>query len=467
MLAHLALLALPLSGSPCLAADPVSDQEQEAVPTRPEPRRLLAERNFEDDNTGGGLGTALCEVGDWNGDDVPDLAAGAPSIGLDQPGRVLIISGGDGERLETFTGPESGDEYGYALAYGIDLDHDGVGDLAIGARTASGEGSKRGVVYFVSGRTHELLEQRLEGIENHAFTGASLATLDDLNGDGLPDLAVGSPGESERRGLVRVYDGRSLELIHTLRGRRAGDRFGASVASARDMDGDGFDDVLVGAPNEDRGHPESGTVRVFDGERGRLMRTIIATDRYSRLGTCVVGLGDVTGDGKAEFAASAPTRELGRMTDVGRVVVYDGKTGKPLYHLDGSRPGAFFGRGLAAGSDVDGDGWPDLVIGAPYDGAPDDGAPTENASGSRALRGEMLIVSGTDGEILQRVPGHADGALAGWSVALIGPRAYPAFVALGQPGRQSTLQNDGVRPPKSGVASMYEVGRPDPDGARQ
>ncbi|MEO0651073.1 MAG: hypothetical protein AAFZ65_10380, partial [Planctomycetota bacterium] len=330
-------------------------------------------------------------------------------------------------------------------------DRDGVGDLAIGVRSASAGGAKRGTVRIVSGKRRRLLSARIDGPEDYGFTGAALCSLPDQNADGWPELVVASPGESQARGIVRVHSGADLKVSITLRGRGAEDAFGTSLDRAGDMDGDGRVDLVVGSPNEAPHNPEHGTTRVFDARTGRVLRSVVGDVRFGRLGTRVCGLGDVTGDGRAEFAAAAPTRELAGAPDVGRVHVYDGETGATLYTLDGDGAGAFFGRSLAGGRDVDGDGWPDLVVGSPY-------STSSRIKGRRGrLRGAVTVYSGPTGEPIQRVEGLSEGALGGWAVAVLGTGDDASAIAVGAPGRQETAPAPDDPDPRAGMLLLFEV----------
>jgi hypothetical protein len=430
---------------------------QESVTEERTPTHVAVGLVVESEELEAGFGFALAEVGDWNGDGRTDVAVSAPWISIDRPGVVRVLSGWDGELLGEFTGDAPADWFGYSLAGGLDLDGDGISDLAIGAPGDPAGGGRRGCVRFVSGRTRALSDLRIDGSEDQACCGEALATLGDLDGDGRPELAVGAPGEGRARGVVRVHSGESLEVLRTFRGRAAEHRFGAALASARDLDGDGFDDVIVGAPNEGRDRPESGTVRVYSGATGRLLRSIIDSDRFARLGSSVAGLGDVTGDGWSEFVAAAPTRELGELPDVGRVTVYDGRTGAALYYVDGQQAGDFLGRGLAAGRDVNNDGWPDLVIGVPFALALDEDQEKEGAR-----RGALLVLSGPDGSELARFEGERESRLHGWAATFAGQTSPDLAVVCGAPGRAMTLieeERDRLRGGRVTLHPVLESGR--------
>lgn len=424
-------------------------QESDEQPP-PRATKLLGAVEHPHDERRAGFGYAVASVGDWNGDGRADVAVSAPWIGESEPGLVRVVSGADGSTLFEFVGDEPGDEFGSALVGGRDLDRDGFPDLVIGARSASGGGVQRGEVRCISGRTQRAIGRRIVGAEDRALAGSALALCDDMDGDGRAELAVGSPGEAQALGLVRVHSGLDFSVLHTFRGQRQGDLFGAAVASVGDLDGDGRGDLVIGAPNEGRTQPEAGAVRVYSGLQGRLTATRRGDQAYARLGSRVAGLGDVTGDGRAEWVAAAPTLEVGPDPDVGRVIVFNGRDASVLHTFEGGSAGEFYGRGLDAGADVNGDGWPDLLIGAPY--ARSDEEPDGDRVGAVELR------SGPTGERLQRFEGERAGRLLGWSVALLvdGERADGA--AFGAPGRQETPPRTKSREAYPGRVRIHEVG---------
>ena len=239
------------------------------------------------------------------------------------------------------------DDFGEVAALG-ELDRNGVSDVAVGAPGDDNGGSNAGAVW--------LLEQSVEGtvLAQHKLSntfgglsglpaggafGSSLAGLGDLDGDGTPDLAVGSPLEdvgSPDAGVIRIIFLRpngtvkSVSKIGAGLGGfagllHAGDRFGAGLAAIGDVDGDGVVDLAVGAEGDDDGSADAGAVWIL--------------------------LLQPNGTVKANVKLSATA----------------GGFGGPLH------PGDNFGTGLGAAGDIDGDGVPDLVVGAPFGGPGDQG----------------------------------------------------------------------------------------------
>lgn len=233
-----------------------------------------ADLRLDGTDPGGGLGSALAACGDLDGDGLADFAAAAPLADGAAPmvGQVALVRSSDlaalGSRADldalatTWRGEVTGARAGDALACEHDLTDDGLADLVVGEPFADGEGEARGVVWVIeggavmatggNGRLLSVAAARsLWGADDEAWMGRSVAT-GDLDGDGLPDLVAGAPGTDLQQGEVRVWTASRRAIsgdapAARIRGEAAGDGFGQVVRLA-DMDGDGIDDLLVGAP---------------------------------------------------------------------------------------------------------------------------------------------------------------------------------------------------------------------------
>ncbi|MCA9759032.1 MAG: FG-GAP repeat protein [Candidatus Eisenbacteria bacterium] len=217
-----------------------------------------------------------------------------------------------------------------------------------------------------------------DGGQTSAQLGGSMAAAD-VNGDGIDDLVVGSPyytnGQSQE-GAVFVYlmesDG-SLTFHRFLEANFAGAYFGFSVAGA-DVDGDGYDDVVVGAPTASVAGVSDGAVFVYHGGPTGLDPSpallLESGQDYSNFGQSVANAGDVDGDGFEDVLIGQPLW-YGTLPAVGRVLLHFGSSAglssTPGWTLEGQSELSYLGLSLAGNLDFTGDGKADFVVGAPFE----------------------------------------------------------------------------------------------------
>ncbi len=204
------------------------------------------------------------------------------------------------------------------------------------------------------------------------FFGEALASVGDIDGDGVSDLAFSAilhdNGRNTEVGRVYLYSARDGHLLYTLDGEFADDMFGESISGLGDINGDGRADFVVGAWRADHDRlTDAGKVYVYSGGDGKLIYSINGPHADEWFGTTTAALGDVNGDGISDFAVGAPNASPSGRIGAGRVYFFDGATGAPLRRsLPGQATGDAFGRALSPTGDLDGDGLADLLIGAPY-----------------------------------------------------------------------------------------------------
>ena len=195
----------------------------------------------------------------------------------------------------------------------------------------------------------------------------------------------------------------------------AGDLTGYSVCILDDLDGDGIDDWIVGAPNDEDGGTDSGTAYVVTGGYYSNIIWEIHGSTGDNLGTVVASAGDVDKDGKGDFIVSAPGDDniLPLQFDVGRVRVYSGATGTVLFSFSGPKAGARLGDAAAGGKDVNGDGFPDILVGAPsWD--------VDLSVSSTSNEGYAAVYNGKSGALLKSFTGTGAGDTLGYAVSLVG-----------------------------------------------
>jgi len=204
--------------------------------------------------------------------------------------------------------------------------------------------------------------------------GQSVNDAGDVNGDGLADLIVGSPGDSRNGinlGSATIFFGGSGDRLY-LEGSLGREAFGWSVAGIGDVNGDGYDDVAVGAPLNNAVGTEQGRVYVYYGGASMDATADLVLDGelpYDHFGWCVSRGGDLDGDGRPDFLVGAPMANAGA-SDNGAVYLYLGDNGDPstdyAKRFEGEIGGDQFGYSVSDVPDYKGDGTPAFVVGAPY-----------------------------------------------------------------------------------------------------
>jgi hypothetical protein len=328
------------------------------------------------------------ERDDFDGDGHADILVGAPEsdAGATDAGRVFVFRGGPavdtGADLE-LSGENAGDRFGHAVAGVGDVNGDGFADFLVGAPGFDADAAADAglaVLYLGGASLPAGPALRYPGSAAFDRLGQAVAGAGDVDGDGYGDFVVGAPGDDTPAldaGRVELFAGGSepdAVPARTWFGDVPSGGFGGAVAGAGDFNGDGFADVVVGAPNADApAAADSGLAYVFYGARSPDTRpgvVFAGSGASERLGTAVAGVGDFDGDGFADVVVGAP-RFRAMPAAAGRAYVYSGGRAPgtaPGRTLGGSAAGDLFGWSVAGAGDVDDDGQADVVVGAPSTG---------------------------------------------------------------------------------------------------
>jgi len=218
----------------------------------------------------------------------------------------------------------------------------------------------------VSGAEGGILRTYEAPDEGSSF-GWYVARLDDVDGDGRPDLGVGGPSavdtEGKRVGGAWIVSSATGKVLRHWKGTDPRGGFGNIIDQVADMDGDGKRDVAVSAPaTEDQARTLTGEVIVYSSATGKDLRRWKGTQAGEMFGRMVVATTDLDGDGVDDVAIGAPWWRRGTADKVGRVELRSGRTGKVLRLLEGDEQEDWFGWHIRRAPDPDAHGRPALLI---------------------------------------------------------------------------------------------------------
>jgi hypothetical protein len=323
------------------------------------------------------FGSSVAGAGDVNGDGYDDLLISGHMNDADgeNVGRAYIFLGGehpDAVADLVLRGEAPVDLFGYSVSGAGDLNRDGYDDFMVGAslNDAGGWDAGRVYVYFGGPTLDTTPDLVLTGSWGSNF-GRALAGVGDLSGDNYDDFVVGAHNAGGT-GQAYVFNGGATpDAIAdlTLSGESGGDRFGWSVSSAGDVNGDGHPDLIVGAFLNYAAGVEAGRAYLFHGgpDADAVTDLVLTAEHASDwFGISVAGAGDVDGDGYADLIVGSHGYDAGGL-DAGRAFIFLGGPDAdaiPDLTLDGELATGYFGASVTGLGDFDGDGFPDVMVGA-------------------------------------------------------------------------------------------------------
>jgi hypothetical protein len=402
------------------------------------------------------LGTSVSGVGDLNGDGYADVIVGAPTYdaGEVDEGAAFVFLGsasgiadGDPGTADTqLEGDQAGAWFGFSVSGAGDVNGDGYADLIVGASDYSAGQSYEGAAFIYLGSASGIADgdpvtadAQLESNQADAYLGWSVSGAGDVNGDGYADVIVGSAaytaGEAIEGaafvfhgGASGISDGNPTTANAQIEGNQESAWLGSSVSGAGDVDGDGYGDVIVGAPDYDAGEVDEGVAVVFLGGATGIASgnpttadALLEGDQADALmGASVSGAGDVNGDGYADVIAGASDYDADE-TDEGAAFVFLGSdTGianaTPATadtQLEADQPYSWLGASVSGAGDVNGDGYADVIAGA----SDYDAGKTDEGAAFVFLGGAAGIANGNPATADAQIVARQVEAYMGWSVS--------------------------------------------------
>ena len=255
--------------------------------------------------------------------------------------------------------------------------------------------------------------------------GWQVSGVGDVDGDGYDDLAIGAPladpGGSVNAGCVYVFSGKTNDTLFVIPGEVANDRMGRGVSELGDVNGDDHDDFIVSAHRNDDGNTNAGKVYVISGLDGSVLRSVTGGNDGDNLGTAIAGIGDINSDNIPDFIAGASQMD-DPSVGPGFAVVYSGADVSVLHDYTGESSYDLFGYAVGSAGDVNNDNLPDFIVGA-Y---------ANDAAGTNA--GRAYLYSG-DGSLLHTFDGENEGDWLGSDVVGAGDVNNDGFddILIGSP----------------------------------
>ncbi|GGC12629.1 FG-GAP-like repeat-containing protein [Dyadobacter sediminis] len=341
---------------------------------------IIADQTLQKDQAEAQMGYSVAGAGDVNGDGYSDVIVGIPAytnVQIGEGAAIIYYGSETGIQIIVTTTIESNvslQQLAASVASAGDVNGDGYSDVIISSQFSN---NNNGIVIVIAGSAAGA------NASNPIFTKTAYSgtSAGDVNGDGYGDIIIGAPYQEseinqEDEGMVFIFKGSASGLnstaISILEGNKLDAGIGTSVASAGDVNGDGLSDIIVGAYLYDNGNNDEGAAFIYHGSAASTSLQATAKregdQANAQVGSSVANAGDVNGDGYSDIIVGAPSYENAGLVNAGAIFVYQGSaTGigsTPAFTLKGDQAFALLGNSVSGAGDVNGDGYGDVVVGS-------------------------------------------------------------------------------------------------------
>ncbi|HRE56330.1 MAG TPA: integrin alpha, partial [Candidatus Kapabacteria bacterium] len=375
----------------------IVDDENAVYPVTVDPISQTPDWSFESNQINAQLGFSVSGIGDVNGDNFEDFAIGAPYYdnGQSDEGAVFIFHGNAPSLPTTYTtmleSNQMGAMFGHSVSGAGRLNGDQFHDVVIGAPGYDNGQTDEGAIFVYLGSgigVSTTAAAQRESNQANAQMGFSVASAGNINLDTFNDIIVGTPlwdnGQIDE-GMVQVFFGGNTGLLSdepiSYESNNDGAQMGYSVSGNADINRDNRHDIIVGLPFYTNGSNKEGAVMMFFGQTtGGLSASPSWTHESNvvgyQIGYSVDIVGDVNGDGYADIVVGAPFAQS-TLPNEGIVLAFYGNSSglptTPSWQVTGGQLNARFGFCVTGVGDVNNDGNDDVAIGAPlWDGGLED-----------------------------------------------------------------------------------------------
>jgi hypothetical protein len=406
----------------------------------------------ESDQPSASMGRSVCAAGDVNGDGYADVIVGATHYdnGQIDEGVAFVYHGsaiGINTIADAMVESDQADTYmGIGVSGAGDVNGDGYADVIVGASHYDNGQIDEGVAFVFHGSAtgiNTTADAIVESDQAGALMGYSVSGAGDVNGDGYADIIVGAyeyDNGQFNEGAAFVYHGSAAGInpivAAMVESDLGGAQMGWSVSGAGDLNGDGYADVIAGAYEYDNGQSNQGAAFVYHGSAAginTIAEVVVASGQANaQMGWGVSGAGDVNGDGYTDIVVGAPNYDNGQ-GDEGAAFVYHGSAAgidtSTASMVESDQATAGLGVSVSGAGDVNADGYGDVIVGAFWydNGESNEGAAFiyhGSAAGINTTADAMVESDQANAEMGYSVSGAGDVNGDGYGDVVVGSRFY-------------------------------------------